>query len=254
MKYALALHGGAGTIPRHSLDPEQEIAYRRALREALDLGYGVLARGGAALDAVETAVRALEDCPLFNAGRGAVFTHEGTHELDASLMDGRNRTAGAIAGVHGVMNPISLAQLVMKLPAYSESPHLAFSLAQSLGELMDRIYTENLDLKNLARLVPEDYAHHWQITVKFLEILSEQWPLILQAHGVIDAADRRNRLLITLAGLGFHYLNNQYTGEIVYGRPMMSEAAKAERLAFITDAITRMVCRPDALARMKEAA
>lgn len=119
MKYSLALHGGAGTIPRHSLAPEQETAYRQALREALNLGYAVLARGGAALNAVETAVRALEDCPLFNAGRGAVFTHEGTHELDASLMDGRNRAAGAVAGVRGVMNPISLARLVM-----TESEHV----------------------------------------------------------------------------------------------------------------------------------
>lgn len=132
MKFSLALHGGAGTIPRHSLAPEQETAYRQALREALNLGYSVLARGGAALDAVETAVRALEDCPLFNAGRGAVFTHEGTHELDASLMDGRNRAAGAVAGVRGVMNPISLARLVM---TQSEHVLLAGTGAEEFARL-----------------------------------------------------------------------------------------------------------------------
>ncbi len=112
--FSLALHGGAGTIPRHSLDATQEAAYRAALAHARDLGYALLAGGGSALDAVETAVRALEDCPLFNAGRGAVFTHEGVHELDASLMSGIDRATGAVAGVRGVVNPISLARLVME--------------------------------------------------------------------------------------------------------------------------------------------
>lgn len=110
---SIALHGGAGTIPRHSLDAVQEAAYRAALAEARDIGFGLLASGATALDAVEATVRALEDCPLFNAGRGAVFTHEGIHELDASLMRGQDRATGAVAGVRGVVNPVSLARLVM---------------------------------------------------------------------------------------------------------------------------------------------
>jgi ATP-dependent helicase/nuclease subunit B len=92
-----------------------------------------------------------------------------------------------------------LARLVMKLPEYGEAPHLAFALAESLGALMDRVYTENLDLAGLAALAPGDYAAHWQITLSFLEILSRSWPEILAAEGVIDAADRRNRLLLALA-------------------------------------------------------
>ncbi|HYE79026.1 MAG TPA: isoaspartyl peptidase/L-asparaginase [bacterium] len=130
--FSLALHGGAGTIPRHSLDPDLELTYKQALQEALDLGYAVLARGGAALDAVEAAVRALEDCPLFNAGRGAVFNHEGTHELDASIMDGRGRAAGAVASVRGVMNPITLARLVME---QSEHVILMGAGAEEFGRL-----------------------------------------------------------------------------------------------------------------------
>ena len=111
---SLALHGGAGTIPRHSLNTAQEAAYRAALQQARDLGYNLLAGGASALDVVEATVRELENCPLFNAGRGAVFTHEGIHELDASLMSGRDRATGAVAGVCGVVNPISLARLVME--------------------------------------------------------------------------------------------------------------------------------------------
>lgn len=114
MPLSLALHGGAGTIPRGSLTPEKEQAYHAALKAALNTGWRVLEKGGSALDAVEATVVSLEDTPLFNAGRGAVFTHDGTHELDASVMRGDTREAGAVAGVQGVRNPISLARLVME--------------------------------------------------------------------------------------------------------------------------------------------
>jgi len=114
LNYSLALHGGAGTIPRGSLTPEKEAAYNAALKAALDAGYSILERGGSALDAVEAAVVSLEDTPLFNAGRGAVFTHEGEHELDASVMRGDTRAAGAVAGVQGVRNPVQLARVVME--------------------------------------------------------------------------------------------------------------------------------------------
>ncbi|QNE39577.1 isoaspartyl peptidase/L-asparaginase [Hymenobacter sp. NBH84] len=128
--WALALHGGAGTIARTSMTAEAERAYRAALQEALEAGADVLRRHGSALDAVEQAVRRLEDCPLFNAGRGAVFTHEGHHEMDASIMDGRTGLAGAVAGVRAVQNPIRAARLVMEhtdhvLLAYPGADELA---------------------------------------------------------------------------------------------------------------------------------
>ena len=122
-KYTILIHGGAGTILPHELTPEKEAAYAAALRNALRAGTDILAQAGEnALDAVEAAVRSLEDCPLFNAGRGAVFTHEGTHELDASIMCGRTGLAGAVAGVTGVRNPISLAKAI---PLHSEHVMMA---------------------------------------------------------------------------------------------------------------------------------
>lgn len=117
--HAIAIHGGAGTLPRAEMTPDQEAAYRAGLAAALDAGYAVLEGGGTSLDAVTIAVRILEDDPLFNAGRGAVLTHEGTVELDASIMDGRTLAAGAIAGVAHIRNPIELARAVME-----HSPHV----------------------------------------------------------------------------------------------------------------------------------
>ena len=117
--WALAIHGGAGVIARGSLSPDREQAYRAALSAALDAGSRVLRRGGSSLDAVEAAVRVLEDDPLFNAGRGAVFTADGRNELDASIMDGSTRKAGAVAGVTRTRHPISLARAVME-----KSPHV----------------------------------------------------------------------------------------------------------------------------------
>jgi len=112
-KYAIAIHGGAGTIRRTSMTPTQEQEYRKGLQEALDAGRQLLAQGGSALDAVEKAVQLLEDFPLFNAGRGSVFTNAGKNEMDASIMCGRTLQAGAVAGVSNVRNPIELARRVM---------------------------------------------------------------------------------------------------------------------------------------------
>jgi beta-aspartyl-peptidase (threonine type) len=112
-KPILVMHGGAGTITRASLTPELEKQYRDAMKLALQTGNAVLAKGGTSLDAVEAAIRVLEDSPLFNAGKGAVFTHEGKNELDASIMDGKTRRAGAVAGVTIIRNPISAARAVM---------------------------------------------------------------------------------------------------------------------------------------------
>ncbi len=113
-KIALAIHGGAGTITKSEMTAELEREYRSGLENSLKAGWEVLSKNGSALDAVEAAVVALENFPLFNAGRGAVFTHEGKNELDASIMDGANDKAGAVAFVKNVKNPIKLARLVME--------------------------------------------------------------------------------------------------------------------------------------------
>src|SRR5215204_3874619 len=113
-RIALAIHGGAGTILRSQMTPELEAEYRSGLEAGLKAGWDVLSNGGSSLDAVEAAVVSLEDFPLFNAGRGSVFTHEGKNELDAAIMDGKNLKAGAIAFVKNVKNPIKLARLVME--------------------------------------------------------------------------------------------------------------------------------------------
>ncbi|MEP6945394.1 MAG: isoaspartyl peptidase/L-asparaginase [Acidobacteriota bacterium] len=113
-KLALAIHGGAGTILHSQMTPALEVEYRGGLEAALKAGWSVLETDGTALDAVEAAIRQLEDFPLFNAGRGAVFTHEGEVELDAAIMDGRTIRAGAVTFVKNIKNPISLARLVME--------------------------------------------------------------------------------------------------------------------------------------------
>jgi beta-aspartyl-peptidase (threonine type) len=114
MKYSIAIHGGAGTISRRRFTPDKQIAYYQVLAQAIKTAENLLANGGTALAAVEAAVIILEDCPLFNAGKGAVFTNEGKHEMDASIMTGHDLEAGAIAFVHGVRNPIRLARAVME--------------------------------------------------------------------------------------------------------------------------------------------
>jgi beta-aspartyl-peptidase (threonine type) len=110
----LAVHGGAGTLPRGSINDEEELAYRNGLTVALRVGFSTITEGGSSLDAVEAAVRVLEDEPSFNAGKGSVFNADGKHELDASIMDGRDLRCGSVAGAHNVKNPISLARLVME--------------------------------------------------------------------------------------------------------------------------------------------
>ncbi|WP_405232651.1 isoaspartyl peptidase/L-asparaginase family protein [Lentisalinibacter salinarum] len=115
---AIAVHGGAGLVRRADLPPERETRYHEALREALAAGHELLAAGGSAMDAVTAAVVVLEDNPLFNAGRGAVFNHEGGHELDASVMDGSNLAAGGVAGVRRVRNPVLAARAVLEQTPY----------------------------------------------------------------------------------------------------------------------------------------
>jgi L-asparaginase / beta-aspartyl-peptidase len=113
-RITLVIHGGAGTITRANMTPEKEKAYNEALDQALQAGYAILKRGGTSLDAVEATVRVMEDSPLFNAGKGAVFTHEGRNEMDAAVMNGQTLAAGAVAGVTVVRNPITAARAVME--------------------------------------------------------------------------------------------------------------------------------------------
>jgi beta-aspartyl-peptidase (threonine type) len=133
-RWSFAIHGGAGVIERDSLTPEQDAAYRAALKRALDAGSAVLGDGGSALDAVQAAIQIMEDDPLFNAGRGAVFTAAGRNELDSAIMNGADRTAGAVAGLTTTRHPIAAARAVME-----QSPHVmligpgADSFAASVG-------------------------------------------------------------------------------------------------------------------------
>src|SRR5215471_6604256 len=119
LSFVLAIHGGSGVISQETMTEETETVLRAGLATSLRAGYGVLAAGGTAVDAVTAAVVALEDDPLFNAGRGAVFTAAGAQEMDAAVMDGCERRAGAVAGIFGPRNPIRAARAVME-----HSPHV----------------------------------------------------------------------------------------------------------------------------------
>ena len=141
---SIAIHGGAGVIGRASMSADNERAYRTDLERALDAGYAVLEKGGASLDAVVAAVKILEDSPLFNAGKGAVFSHAGINELDAAIMDGSTQKAGAIAGVRHVRNPIELARMVME-----RTPHVLLA-----GE-----GAEEFALEQGVELVPGSYFY-----------------------------------------------------------------------------------------------
>jgi beta-aspartyl-peptidase (threonine type) len=132
-RFALAVHGGAGTIERDKMTADKDQEYRSGLERALRAGYDVLNSGGSSLDATEAAVRVLEDDPHFNAGKGAVFTSAGTNELDAAIMDGKTLKAGTVAVLRHIKNPVELARLVME-----KSPHVMLS-----GEGAEKFATEN---------------------------------------------------------------------------------------------------------------
>ena len=140
--YSIALHGGAGVIEPDMLTSEKETAYKTALQEALAIGKAILQAGGTSLEAVTKTVMSLEDCPLFNAGKGAVFNSQGKYEMDASIMNGMDKTAGAVAAVEGVKNPILLAKNIME---QSEHVYLsgdgALEFAKNINsELKDKEY------------------------------------------------------------------------------------------------------------------
>jgi beta-aspartyl-peptidase (threonine type) len=121
-EFAIIIHGGAGTILKKNMTPEKEAAYKAKLEEAIRVGYDILKNGGNSIDAVQKTINVMENSPLFNAGKGAVFTHDETNEMDASIMDGKTLNAGASAGTKTVKNPINLARAVME-----NSPHVMLS-------------------------------------------------------------------------------------------------------------------------------
>jgi beta-aspartyl-peptidase (threonine type) len=142
--FGIAIHGGAGTMPRAEITPELEAQYRADLARALDAGYQVLETNGTSQDAAIAAVKILEDSPLFNAGKGAVFNRDGEVELDAAVMDGASRRAGSVAGLKHIKNPIELARLVME-----KSPHVMLIGPGAEEFAMDQGMT----------LVPNSYFH-----------------------------------------------------------------------------------------------
>ncbi|MDF2784827.1 MAG: isoaspartyl peptidase [Pantoea eucrina] len=158
-KAVIAIHGGAGALSRTTMSAAREQHYRQQLHDIIAAGQQILAAGGNALDAVTDAVRRLEACPLFNAGRGAVFTHQGTHELDASIMDGRTLQAGAVAGVSHIEHPILAARKVLEA-----SPHVlligagaeAFAVAQGLEPVAADFFSTPERLAQLLRVRDSD--------------------------------------------------------------------------------------------------
>ncbi|WP_065649750.1 isoaspartyl peptidase/L-asparaginase family protein [Pantoea eucrina] len=158
-KAVIAIHGGAGALSRTTMSAAREQHYRQQLHDIIAAGQQILAAGGSALDAVTDAVRRLEACPLFNAGRGAVFTHQGTHELDASIMDGRTLQAGAVAGVSHIEHPILAARKVLEA-----SPHVlligagaeAFAVAQGLKPVAADFFSTPERLAQLLRVRDSD--------------------------------------------------------------------------------------------------
>lgn len=158
-KFAIAVHGGAGTILRSLMKPEQEALYIKGLTEAIDAGYQVLKKGGSSLDAVEAAVVSLEDYPLFNAGRGAVFTNKGTHEMDASIMDGKSLEAGAVSGISNVQNPVSLARLIKE-----KSGHVFLCGSEA------EVFARNMDLP----FQPDEYFYEEGRYKQWLEVRDQE--------------------------------------------------------------------------------
>lgn len=158
-KIGIVIHGGAGVISRGSLTPEKEKEYRAKLEEALLAGYKLLEQGRSSLDAIEAAIRIMEDSPLFNAGKGAVFTNEGKNELDASVMDGKTLGAGAVAGLRRIKNPITLARTVME-----KSPHVMmvgqgaekFAVEQGFALVDEKYFFTEERWEGLQRVLKEE--------------------------------------------------------------------------------------------------
>ncbi len=182
--FGLVIHGGAGTLPRGEMGGERELKYRAGLSEALEAGFAVLQAGGTSLDAVTRAVSTLEDDSLFNAGRGAVFTLDGHHELDAAIMDGNKLKAGAVCGVTHIKNPIELARSIME--------HSEFVMLSGSG-------AEEFALGRGFALVPNSYfftAERWKQLERIRGGEAGLSALTLSHVGTVGAValDERGRL------------------------------------------------------------
>ena len=156
-QFAIAIHGGAGTILRELMSPELQTQYEGGLREALDKGYNILEGGGSAMDAITTAVASLEDFPLFNAGRGAVFNNKGQHEMDAAIMDGNTLEAGAVCGISHVKNPVLVAREVL---AHSGHVMLAGQGAEEFAR------ARNMEFADDAYFFTQQRYDQWQEALK----------------------------------------------------------------------------------------
>jgi beta-aspartyl-peptidase (threonine type) len=166
---AIAIHGGAGTILKSSLTPEKENRYLRALELTLNKGYDILKAGGTSVEAVECAVIELEDTPLFNAGKGSVFTHNGKHEMDASIMDGKTLKAGAVTLISKVRNPVKLARTIME-----SSEHV----------LLSGVGAEEFARKNNLKFESEDYF--------FDQYRHDQWMEVSGSEKIqLDHSDKK---------------------------------------------------------------
>jgi beta-aspartyl-peptidase (threonine type) len=182
-KIGLVIHGGAGTIERSKMTPERERGYRAGLERALAAGYEILNEGGSSLDATEAAVRVLEDDPHFNAGKGSVFTSAGTNEMDAAIMDGKMLSAGAVAALKHVKNPITLARLVM-----AKSGHVmmdgdgAEAFARENGvELVDQKYFFTQERWDALQKIKAVEKHRTGATAKRILITDQD------RHGTVGA-------------------------------------------------------------------
>lgn len=209
-KFGFVIHGGAGVIEQSKITPDIEKAYRAKLTEALSAGYNILDKNGNGLDAVETAIKILEDSPLFNAGKGAVFTAAGTNELDASIMDGSNLKAGAVGVLQHIKNPISLARMVME-----RSPHVmmvgagaeAFARQQGVALVPQSYFYTEKRWKEFLEDKAAEHKEQQKKSVKKAGMTSEQFVTLNDRHGTVGAAalDKKGNLAAGTSTGGLSY-------------------------------------------------
>jgi beta-aspartyl-peptidase (threonine type) len=243
MSTTLVIHGGAGTIRREEMSAARGAEHRVALEAALAAGGAVLAQGGNALDAVEQAVRALEDCPLFNAGRGATFTAAGTIEMDAALMDGATLQAGAVAAVRRIRNPIAAARAVME-----RTPHVLL-----IGPAAD----DFAEAEGLALAPPEYFRteHRWQQLQAALATrrvaLDHDLPARMGTVGAV-ARDRDGRLAAATSTGG---MTNKRAGRVgdspLIGAGTWADAAVAVSCTGVGEAFIRCAAAHELSALMR---
>ena len=202
--YGIVIHGGAGTVSKTKMTKWKVRAYHEVLRHAYNMGYETLKRGGSASEAIVCAITIMEDSPLFNAGKGAVFTNSGTHELDAALMEGKSLRAGAVAGVRLVKNPILLAQLIMK-----KSKHVLLSGEQALQYAQDN----GLEIETPEYFYDEQRYRQWQRALASDEFALDHDSSEDRKFGTVGAValDRRGNLA---AGTSTGGMTNKKHGRI----------------------------------------